>query len=342
MGRDVALTLFRHGQALENAGRLEEAIATYDRALDSLRDSPDAHQPIGLVWMNRGNTAQKLASQHAATPARATEALGLAVASYDAAIAAFQQLPLDTPEFRNHLGAAWLNRGHALIFVSPADAASSFRQAAAELAQLPLAADPSYPLNLAGAHTNLAHILLDSEPAAAADAARHALEVLEPLERAHEAFAGLSLRARRALVMALGTQLTAAEAAGQPLNALASEATDAVDDGLALARELEEHGFSHHRPLAQRLFRLGTQLYGRHQPHFLGEFVLESLSLPPFAADAEFRALADVALREALTALQHAPVPENPERALAAIRSLREAQQQIATFPPLPGTPVAT
>lgn len=332
---------FQRGQALENEGRLDEALATYDNALALLRvagnaaDLPTRHA-LGLAWMNRGNALQKIAT---------AVSLADAVHAYDEAIATFRSLPVDTePALRNQLGAAWLNRGHALVHISEDAAITSFENALHELAQLPLETDPFFRLNLAGAHTNLAHATLARSAATAADSARTALAVLAGFERAHEAFAGMSLRARRALVMALGTLLTAAEAAREPIAALASEATDAIDDGLALARDLEAHGLSHLRPLAQRLFRLGAQLYGVHQPHFLGEFVLETLATPAFAADAEFHAIAQSALTQALA---HAQRPQlilagtaDPQRLLDTAHSLRAALAQLSALSPQLSTSV--
>lgn len=339
--------LLQRGQSLENEGRLDEALAAYDQALALVRVAGNAaddntRRALGIAWMNRGNVLQR----HGTAPSLAD-----ALAAYDEAIAAFRQLPLDAdPLFRNHLGAAWLNRGHAQLVASdnPA-AAESFTSAVRELSQLPLERDPYFRLNLAGAHTNLAHALLSARehnqlsaadtPTRAADAARAAVRLLAEVERTHEAFAGLALRARRALVIALYAQLTAAEARREPVKELAAEATDAIDDGLALARDLEQHGLSHHRPLAQRLFRMGAQLYGTHQPHFLAEFVLEALSTPAFAADPDFRAAASDALAQTLSALQRAPVPADPTRALETSRSLRAAQQQLAALPAVAAAP---
>lgn len=341
--------LLQRGQALENDGRFDEALSAYDHALALLRVAGNSADPatrraLGLAWMNRANALQRIAT---------APSLAAAIASYDEAIVTLRLLPLETePLNRNHLGAAWLNRGHAHIVSGnhPA-AAESFIAAVRELEQLPLEKDPYFRLNLAGAHTNLAHALLSAREqnqltapdtaTRAADAARAALHVLAEVERTHEAFAGLALRARRALVIALHALLTEAEAARQPIAELASAATDAVDDGLALARDLELHGLSHHRPLAYRLFRMGVQLYGIHQPHFLAEFVLETLATPAFAADAEFRAISDEALQQTLATLQRAPVRPDAasDRALETAQSLRAAQRQLAALPPFSPPP---
>lgn len=324
-----SLAWLKQGQTLEAGGHLAEAITAYEKAV---RAAPDARER-GLAQMNRGNALQKLAADPRADDAQRNEAIGSAVHAYDEAIALFRTLPCDTePALRNHLGAAWLNRGHALLATDDVPAVvDSFRHAVAELEQLPVNENPNYRLNLAGAWTNLAHALLGA-PAEARVAAQSALALVVDVERAHPLFAEMSLRARRALVTAIGALLvtTAAPAA------LASEASDAIDDGLDLARECEQRGAAHLRPLAARLFRMGTQLYRVHQPHFLAEFVLENIAPNAFAADAEFRAAAAEALDLALADLRRpqlfiAGTPE-ADRSLTTLRELRAAREQLSAL----------
>ena len=327
----------QHGQFLEARQQFTDAIVAYDRAIRSFIEDTTAaalerrHQ-LALAWMNRGNALQKSAS---------SPGIREALRSYDEAIALFETLPIETePTFRNHLGAAWMNRGHALIIAGDSAAVDSFEHAVAQLRQLPLDADPFYRLNLAGAWTNLAHVLLAPRSREAVErsraAARNALESLAGVEQAHEEFAAMSLRARRAQVMALGVQLETAEQEREPTAALASEATDVVEGGLAIAREFERRGVTQLRPLALRLFRLGAQLYCAHQPHFLGEFLIETLGAPSLAADAEFRGVADDALAVALAHLQRPQLfladTREGEKAIATARALRAAQLQLSTL----------
>jgi len=336
--------LIQRGQTMENEGRFDAALDAYDQALAFLRVNAQASEPatrhaLGVVWLYRADVLQRLATG---------PSLRDAVTAYDEAITCFQSLPLAAePHLRQQLGAAWLNRGHAQI-LAEADhaAAESFAAAVREFETLPLEQDPHFRLNLAGAQTNVAHALLGARERGqidapdigerAAAAARAALGTIGEAERSHEIFAGLSLRARRALVVALGLQLAPAFQRGEPLTAIVSEATDAVDDGLSLARALEEHGFPQHRPLAQRLFRLGTQLYGNHQPQFLGEFVLEVLTCPAFASDATFRSTGESALQQVLAALEssRSAVPAEAARLLEIVTSLRDSLAQLAKLPP--------
>src|SRR5262245_60978707 len=148
----------QHGQSLEASGRLDEAISFYDRALATNPSSPRLH---ALLWMNRGNALQKLASVRGDVDRQ--NLLVASVLAYDEAINRFAMLPLEDPEHRNHLGAAWLNHGHALLLLEHPEAAESFACAISHLEQLPLETGPHYRLNLAGAHTNLAHTLLVSD-----------------------------------------------------------------------------------------------------------------------------------------------------------------------------------
>lgn len=349
-------TWLQLGQKLEAEARIADAIAAYDRAIALLRSNPSAREiadrrALGIAWMNRGNALQKLAP-----PAPRAET----IRAYDEAIALFESLPYQTePAFCHHLGAAWLNRGHALLVVQDlSGAAHAFEQSVALLQSLPLEADPYFRLNLAGAWTNLAHATFVTAPERALAAARAALAALDSADRSHEAFAAMSLRARRALVMAIGETLSrgtgsspaVASGAGRvsPVDsnapdhgrdaratpvALASEATDAIEAGLALTREFEARGTVTLRPLAARLFRLGVQIYRVHQPHFLAEFILEIFSTPALAADPEFRATADAALAETLSDLQRpqlfvAGTPDSDRRREVA-QSLRAAQDRL-------------
>ena len=327
------------GQKLEAEGKIADAIAAYDRAIALLRSSGSSREiadrrALGIAWMNRGNALQKLpASSHERERVDSESTHPDVLAAYDAAIALFETLPYETdPAFRNHLGAAWLNRGHALLVANRlADAAHSFEQAIALLQTLPLETDPYYRLNLSGAQTNLAHATFATTPERALAATRAALETLRDVERAHDAFAAMSLRARRAMVMAIGEILRR----GSQETALANEATDAIEDGLALMRDYETRGNPTLRPLAARLFQLGAQIYRIHQPHFLAEFVLESLATPSLAADPAFRTVADAALADTLADLQRpqlfvAGTPDSDRRRDIAA-TLRSAQERLAT-----------
>lgn len=342
----------RRGQQHEGRTELAAALACYEEALTLLRRLPLAHPEVrrllGVTWMNRGNALQKQQVLRNAAAATAGESSpgrtentdtpnpAEAIIAYEEAIGFFETLPFDTdPLCLNHLGAAWLNRGHALLAADNyAGAAESFERAIPLLQQLPLEADPSFRLNLAGAWTNLAHATLLASPERSCFGARAAMDIVAAEAKTKLGFAAMSLRARRALVTALGELLQRPGAPGE----LATEATDAIDDGLALARHWETHGDTQLRPLAARLFRLGAQVYRIHQPHFLAEFVLENLAHPSYAADPVFRTTAEEAITRALAELQRPQLlvagSPDAEKLLTAARSLRAAQQHLSTLPP--------
>lgn len=316
-----------HGQASEARGQFDAALAAYDRAL---READGARQQ-GIAWMNRGNVLQQQASL-AADPAARPGLARLAVAAYDEAVGRFRTLSVSEERIRHHLGAAWLNRGHACLLADDGAAAvASFETALDFLASLPLEADPHYRLNLSGARVNLAHALLGRDADRARGMAREAVALLDGHERRHAPFAEMSLRARRAWVMALGGVLAAA---GPDRTEIAGEATDVVDEGLALAHAWEARGVVALRPLALRLFRLGAQLFRTLQPHFLAEYLLEHVATGPFAADRDFRAAAIEALDLALAERQKPQLYHADDvaslRQLEVVRALRAAQRELA------------
>lgn len=357
-----AIALLQQAQTLEGEGKLAAALTTYDEAIALIRPitSPDVEtrRILGIVWMNRGNALQRLAAElgQQERNKEAVDAVRAAVGSYDEAVALFKTLPLEAShDYRNHLGAAYLNRGHAFTTVSAFEpAAESFTAAIAELEQIPRGDDPSFKLNLAGALTNLAHTRFSQHEqgkadsatvlAQAAEAARKAIAEIAEVELAHVAFAEMSLRARRNLAVTLGAQLVHAEAMGHPTADLAAETSDVIDEGLQLARECEKRGASHLRVFATRLFRMGVQLYGTNQPQFIAEFILENVDPTnpeaAFSNEPEMRAVADQALAQVLAHLQRPGVlvagvtgSRDPEKLAGIARSIREAQQKLAASP---------
>ena len=74
------------------------------------------------------------------------------------------------------------------------------------------------------------------------------------------------------------------------------QATDAVDDGLALVRFWEQNGEARFRNVACDLFRFGSRVYLMYQPQFLQEFLDENLdpaaSSAAYVQDEDIRAAA--------------------------------------------------
>lgn len=239
---------------------------------------------LGVAWMNRGHALMQQGDEKNLTDA---------IASYAQAIAVLRQLPVtENPRWANSFGAALMNHGQLLYRVHGRpranDALASFERAFSLLA--PICAPETDRANpwprriLAGTLLNRANLLLDLAqfPVAVPDA-RHAIALSAPTERNEPVDAELSLKARRALCDSLG-QLLVAPGADQA--ALASEASDLVDDALELIRHWAAQGQAAFTPLASRFFRYGTQLYREHQPHFLAEFISENLAVSGLEAKA--------------------------------------------------------
>ena len=344
----LAAEWMRQGHALEaqatTAEALTAALRCYDQAVAALRAVPLGPDPrlrrdLGVAWMNRGNILLTLA-----TPATLIDA----VQAYDEAIALLETLPFASPpDWRNSLAAAWMNRGHALhrqgTAASLAAALASHARAVALFQTLPLEAHPSFRYNLAGASLNHANALLDTGDFPAARASAHrALELVAPTERDDPAAADLALKLRRTLCDSLGQLLVAPDADRAAQNALACEASDLVDDALALVRHWETRGLDAFRPLATRLLRFGAQLYGTHQPHFLAEFLLENLdsaASPGAFVDPERHAIATAAIAAVLSA---APADDtllvrwddpDTQRRLQTRAALRQAADRLAVLP---------
>jgi hypothetical protein len=112
-------------------------------------------------------------------------------------------------------------------------------------------------------------------------------------------------------------------------------ATDAVEEGLELARHWEARGEARFRPLLTDLFRFGVAVYQSHQPQFLSEFVVENLdpARSSFAEDMEMHALA--ADRLALAARELPPdgfaAMDSPRFAqlIETLRTLRETKARL-------------
>lgn len=345
---ESAALWLRRGQACEaqaTPAALDEAVRCYNEAIAQLTtllssvsrpQSPEFQRRLAIVWMNRGNALQKQ------LPA---EDLEESVRSYDQAIDLFGSVqgPEDFTA-RNSLGAAWMNRGQALhrqgTAPALAEALRSQREAIAVLRALPLQQDISFRLNLAGALMNEANVLLGDglrRHDQARTSAKASLALVLTQEAIHPGAAGLALQARRALCDAIG-QLLVANTTNLSVSALADEAGDVVDDGLALARLWEQKGRHDLRPLAERLFYFGVQLSRLHQPQFLAEFVLESLdperspgALPGTPALYQVAEEAIASTLEALRGVQRLSA-EDPlsARLLQTWKELQEAAKRLA------------
>ena len=337
-----AAAALSRGQVLEsqaNPTGLAGAVRCYDEAIALLRRLPLSAEPtrreLARATMNRGNALQRQPS---------AALLGDAVRAYDEAIALFRSLPLDrNPEDRNSLGAAWMNRGHALYVQatreSLTEAARSQLEAIDTLKPLPLDSSRAVRLNLSAAWLNLGNTLLAlGEPGRAMAATAEALSLTAPGEDEDPALADVSLKARRARCEALSRALIASLNNDQPTESLVDEASDIVDDGLALARTWESRGLPLFRPNAARLFRFGSQLYGAYMPDFLAEFVLEHLDpdrsagAMPMVEDSFLAATEAIARARTDLENRRTVFLDTPEttRLIERLRDLRAAAARLA------------
>jgi hypothetical protein len=128
---------------------------------------------------------------------------------------------------------------------------------------------------------NLASLLVEMTDLDAAREARCvALRALSHIDTCRSEqdpnVAEIAIKARYALCRALAAS-SADEQADESVDDTLHLLTDAVDEGLALARLWEQKGVDRFRALAIDLLRFGIRVYAKYQPHFLNEFVAENL-----------------------------------------------------------------
>lgn len=214
--------------------------------------------------MNRGHSALT------AVPAPDFPA---ALAAYDIALALLAPLVAApaAPELpRASFAAALLNRGHALAALDrPAPALAAFTQAVTALESLPYLRVPTYRRHLAAATLARARLQFADAPAAAAADTARVLHLLAPLPDPDSAELTLQAHALR-----LSLQLLPA---ADPASARA--ASDEADAALALIHRWLSREPARLLPSAAPAFALAVELHRRHLPHFLAEFIYESL--PP-------------------------------------------------------------
>lgn len=275
------------------------------RRLLPLEGNPWYRYVLAAGWMNRGDALTRLNS---------TENLAEAVGSYDRALVLLRTLDLESnPLFPRRLALAWMNRGITLqeqgSAVSLRAATESFEEAIAVLRNSPVAADPENRPILACALMNRGNVLLrtSSAPDLARESAEEALALVAGAEGEGTLAAETGLKARHVLCRAIAFQLANGTGPMAPAD-LVDAATDAVEDGMKLARHWEAKGDRRFHHLAVELFRFGARAYQMHQSHFLKEFLLENLdpsrSQDAFPLDSEMHASAGDAIAGAFAGIQ--------------------------------------
>ena len=297
---DQASVLMKRGIALMEEARREaviDALHCFDEALALRREVPADHSPFQAYLLAACllNRADALVRFNDAGP------LAAALASYEEAIEVLQPLPMDEdPRYPRRLAMAFHNRGLALqIRGLEGDAAAStaaFADAIAVLEDGHSAAIEDRDYLRAVVWLNVANLrYADPAPAAhveAREAAARALAHVGDREAEDAQAATAGLHARHLLCRLCAHSLSqAADEAGMPEDV--HEATDAVDDGLALVRSWERRGVEGFRAVAFELFRFGARVYARYQPQFLDEFIADNmdpaLSSPGYVDDPDMR-----------------------------------------------------
>jgi tetratricopeptide (TPR) repeat protein len=317
---------------------LEQAVRCFDEAIALRRTLPldENHffrYGLSAGWINRGDAMMRFGTNRS---------LAEAVKSYDEALILLESLPLkENALYPRRLAIAWINRGFALQKQeAPHDlweATACFREAI-EVLESPEANEVTDRASLlAGAWINLAEAFMSSDQEDAEtirSAARKALALVLPSERLDLVSAEIGSKGRHLLC-----RLAVRDIAGKrPLSKpSASEATDAVDETLALVRHWKLQGQGKLPTLALEIFRFGCRLYENSQPHFLAEFLTECLAPELFGEailpDQETLDAAHAAIWGALGNLQldgfHLISTSQFEPFLADIQELREVEERL-------------
>ncbi len=279
-----ASVLMKRGIGLMSEGQptaMGEALECFDRALEMRRRLPYREAPMlgyGLAacLLNRADALAQLGSP---------DQLLAALESYDEGIVVLRDLPLsEDPRFPRRLAMAHQNRGLALQARGGVEALAAARAFAGAIEVLEadssaLIPDRQYLLavvwtNLANAHASAPAMASGSAPR---DAALQAIALVVGAEGDNPDYAEVGLKARHVLCRTIARRLSAPATGDEGLPEDVHEATDAVDDGLALIRGWEKQGVTAFRGVAHDLFRFGARVYAKYQPQFLEEFVDDNL-----------------------------------------------------------------
>jgi tetratricopeptide (TPR) repeat protein len=338
MHRGIDLLNDRSSTTLEQAVRcFDEAIAL--RLKLPLEEDHFLRYGLGAGWINRGDALARMGGDGF---------LAEAVRSYDEALLLLESLPLEENElYPRRLAITWINRGLARqkqqLSNDRWEALECFREALGVLGRPSAHGLADKGVLLAGAWINLAGALIGSVQEDAEDlrsAARQALVHVQDTEQTDIISAEIGLKARHLLCRMAVRDLVDDKILSDDAVA---EATDAVDESMALVRRWKSQAPDGLRQLALGIFRFGCRIYESSQPHFLAEFLMECLSpelfgeaIPP---DQETLDAARATIWSSLAKLQ----PEGfrfvatPEFAtfLSEVRDLRKIEDRLRQLSPL-------
>jgi hypothetical protein len=278
----------------------------------------EAREAIASRWMKRG-----LALLNENTDARLTVALRC----FERVIALRQTLSLsEVPWSRYLLAGSWMNRADVLTRLSSErnfrEAVRSYDEALRLLETLELESHALFRQRMAIAWMNRGDVLLrltPAEPIVARGSAREALRLVSAFEEREVVLAEVGLKARHVFCRAVALE---------SMDTL----TDAVEDALQLAAHWAARGETRFRALASDLLRLGARAYRVHQPHFLGEFLLEHVRPGFFTAQSlcAVEQEIDDAFRETCRRSFHGLNTPRFQGSLRTIGDLRRAKMRLA------------
>jgi tetratricopeptide (TPR) repeat protein len=260
---------------------IAEALGCFDRALELRRRLPIETSSMlryGLAacWLNRADALMSLGN---------SEQIQSALCAYDEAIALLRDLPLyEDSRFPRRLAIAHQNRGLALRSDDTSAISTAIQEfsKAIELLEHEHTAHITDRLYLLAAvwmnvaNARLADASTQGEPLAE-EAARRAITLVADLETNDVHIAEVGMKARHVLCQAIAPRLSQITDTDARMPSDVHDATDAADDGLALARRWEQKGVDCFRKIAHDLFRFGIRVYARYQPQFVSEFVSENM-----------------------------------------------------------------
>jgi len=277
------------------------ALQCFDCALElrcrlPIETSPMLRYSLAACWLNRADALMRLVEIHEHTQ--------LALRSYGQALDLLRDLPLhEDARFARRLAIAHQNRGLALQSQNTSVTSEIMQEflKAIQILEHEYAAQINDRLYLlAAVWTNLANAEL-AEPDTqsekrAAEAAQRAITLIADFETDDVHIAEVGMKARHVLCRAIARRLSQITDMDTKMPTDVHDATDAADDGLALARHWEQKGVVRFRNTAHDFFRFGTRVYARYQPQFLAEFVSENMdpaqSSPSYVESEEMRSVA--------------------------------------------------
>jgi tetratricopeptide (TPR) repeat protein len=311
---------------------LGEALDAFDRGMELLETLPVESNPrfrhnLAAAWMNKADALAKI---------DARDSRSGALQAYGRAIEIARELPLDEkPSFRVLLASCWINKGNLQQrLLDFAGAVRAYDEALAAIGNLPRSGHRLACHHAATAWTNRAEALLSQAASvgalAAVESAGMALATLEGRDLGGAADAKLILRALRAKGCGLEALMGGGHGQGaEKVSAL----TDLAEQGMALALASRNAAPDVFDPLVGWFFSFGSRAYGRHQPHFLAEYLEETLARREVRAsralEAALRAIARNAAADSLEGLGRSRLlvqgTPQTECLMLAVRELRGA-----------------